>query len=218
MPHITLAIADDQPVALKAITRKLAQFDDIEIKFMANNGASFLEAYKTQPADIVLMDIEMPIMGGISCTRALKEMDNNTSIIMLTTFDEDDKIFQAILAGASGYLLKEESGENIAKAIRDAKVGGAAMSPHIAMKALKLIQNQAQLAAQNEQSVPSILTNREIEILTALKDGLAYKQIAAQFFISEGTVRKHIENIYRKLSVNNKVTAINVATNNKWIK
>lgn len=212
--QIKIGIAEDQPLAMKAILQKLSQAENITIAFTATSGEEAEIKASLYPVDIILMDIEMPIKNGIQATQSIKTSTPNIKILMLTTFDDDDKIFQAILAGASGYLLKEETKEQIITAIYNVHDGGAAMSPSIAMKALQYIQLHA---AQQTQLTASILSTRETEILQLLKEGMPYKQIADQLYISEGTVRKHIENIYRKLEVNNKVSAINIATERKWL-
>ncbi len=214
MSSITIAIAEDNELALKSILKKLSFFNDLSVMFAAGNGTDLLNKFISQQPDIVLMDIEMPIMDGIIATRQLKEQYPQVKVLMLTTFDDDDKIFNAILAGASGYLLKDESAEAIYKAINDIYNGGAAMSSGIALKTLNHIKSTAPALPPDSQSV---LSQREMEILTELKNGLGYKQIASRLFISEGTVRKHIEHIYRKLQVNNKVSAVNIAVNNKWL-
>lgn len=214
MDGITIAIAEDNELALKSILKKLSFFNDLSIMFAAGNGTDLLDKFMSQQPGIVLMDIEMPVMDGIAATRQLKEQHPQVKVLMLTTFDDDDKIFNAILAGASGYLLKDESAEAIYKAINDIYNGGAAMSSGIALKTLNHIKSTAPVLPPDSQSV---LSQREMEILTELKNGLGYKQIASRLFISEGTVRKHIEHIYRKLQVNNKVSAVNVAVNNKWL-
>lgn len=217
MGNISISIAEDQPLALKSILKKLDGTAGLDIVFTAGNGLDFLEKFQKQQTDMVLMDIEMPVMDGIAATHGLKEKYPGTKVLMLTTFDDDDKIFNAILAGASGYLLKDESSDIIIKSISDIYKGGAAMSPGIALKALNHIKNTPLPTVEPVIEKTSILTTRETEILTALKDGLAYKQIADGLFISEGTVRKHIEHIYRKLQVNNKVSAVNMARGNKWL-
>ena len=214
MSSITIAIAEDNELALKSILKKLSFFNDLSVMFAAGNGTDLLNKFISQQPDIVLMDIEMPVMDGIIATRQLKEQYPQVKVLMLTTFDDDDKIFNAILAGASGYLLKDESAEAIYKAINDIYNGGAAMSSGIALKTLNHIKSTAPALPPDSQSV---LSEREMEILTELKNGLGYKQIASRLFISEGTVRKHIEHIYRKLQVNNKVSAVNIAVNNKWL-
>jgi DNA-binding NarL/FixJ family response regulator len=214
MSSITIAIAEDNELALKSILKKLSFFNDLSVMFAAGNGTDLLNKFISQQPDIVLMDIEMPVMDGIIATRQLKEQYPQVKVLMLTTFDDDDKIFNAILAGASGYLIKDESAEAIYKAINDIYNGGAAMSSGIALKTLNHIKSTAPALPPDSQSV---LSQREMEILTELKNGLGYKQIASRLFISEGTVRKHIEHIYRKLQVNNKVSAVNIAVNNKWL-
>lgn len=209
-----IAIAEDNALALKSILKKMSGFGDLSVVIKAGNGLLLLDDLKQEHADIVLMDIEMPVMDGIVATQKLKELYPEIKVLMLTTFDDDEKIFNAILSGASGYLLKDETSETIYKAILDVKNGGAAMSAGIALKTLNYIKkNEAPFQSESN----SILSRRETEILIELKNGLGYKQIADRFSISEGTVRKHIENIYRKLQVNNKVSAVNTATQNKWL-
>jgi DNA-binding NarL/FixJ family response regulator len=214
MKKITIAIAEDNPLAKKAIIEKLKKYEDIDICIKASNGEELLALYPVAPADVVLMDIEMPVMDGITATAKIREAFPTCKVIMLTTFDDDDKIFNAVLNGASGYLLKDESNENIYKAIIDVVNGGAAMSPAIAFKTLQYVRQQQ---AGNATAKENKLSAREIEILTELKNGLAYREIAEKLFISEGTIRKHIENIYRKMEVNNKMNAVNLAVKNKWI-
>jgi DNA-binding NarL/FixJ family response regulator len=215
MQKISLAIAEDNPLALKSILKKLEGFGGAELSFVAINGAELLTKYAENPTDVVLMDIEMPIMDGIKATAELMAKYKEVKILMLTTFDDDEKIFNAILAGALGYLLKNEDDFTIQKAIRDVYEGKAAMSASIALKALNYIKKTS-LNLSSCTAPEDILSKREIEILVELKNGLGYKQIAGILFISEGTVRKHIENIYRKLQVNNKVSAVNVGIENKW--
>lgn len=214
MAKIHLAIAEDNTMALKAIEEKIAAYPDLSIRLKALNGKILNEQISAHQIDLVLMDIDMPVMNGIDATKELKNHFPQIKVLVLTTFDDDEKIFDAIMAGASGYLLKEEPKENIYKAILETMEGGAAMSPIIAMKALNLIRTpmQAQFTRQDFGLSP-----REIELLEQLKNGLTYEQLAANMYISIGTVRKHIENVYRKLQVNNKVNAVKVAIDNRLI-
>jgi len=199
--NISISIAEDNTLALKSILKKLASNDGFTVSFTAFNGEELLRNFAVQPTDIVLMDIEMPVMDGIVTTQRLKELFPEVKVMMLTTFDDDDKIFNAILAGASGYLLKDEGTEMICRSIQEVYHGGAAMSAGIALKTLSYIKSTASISVPAHAENKSLLTDRETEILTQLKNGLGYKQIADKLFISEGTVRKHIENIYRKLQV-----------------
>lgn len=213
--NISIAIAEDNPLAMKSILKKLSGFENLSVAMKAANGAILLDEFRKTPTDIVLMDIEMPVIDGVTATKHLKELYPAAKVVMLTTFDDDDKIFNAILAGAFGYLLKDESAENIYKAILDVNSGGAAMSAGIALKTLNYVKKSTERPYTKIEN--NILSLRETEILVELKNGLGYKQIADRLFISEGTVRKHIENIYRKLQVNNKVSAVNIATEKKWL-
>src|SRR5690606_38684007 len=122
---ISIAIAEDNPLSLKSILKKLSGFEDVSVGVKAGNGSILLAALQEKQPDIILMDIEMPVTDGISATKQLKALYPCIKVLMLTTFDDDDKIFNAILAGASGYLLKDETAESIHKAIRDVHNGGA---------------------------------------------------------------------------------------------
>ncbi|MBC7913821.1 MAG: response regulator transcription factor [Pyrinomonadaceae bacterium] len=212
---ITIAIAEDNSFALKACVDKVSLYPECKIVLKAFNGEELIDRITEHPVDLILMDIQMPGMGGIESTRLVKQKHPQIKILMLTTFDDDEHIFEAIMAGASGYLLKEENAETLHHAIYDTLSGGAAMSASIALKVLNLLRNPGQLQAQNTQDFG--LTKREIELLEQLKNGLSYESIAANLYISYGTVRKHIENIYRKLQVNNKVEAIRKAGDNRLI-
>lgn len=211
---IDIAIAEDNYYALKSTIQKLGKNPSHRIVGTANNGKELISLLQTTVPDLVLMDIQMPEMNGIECTMELKKLHPQIKIIMLTTFDDDEKIFDAILAGASGYLLKEETAEYIKQSIEETMDGGAAMSATIAMKVLKLVR-QPLIKATDKTPIDFELTKREFEILEQLKSGISYEQIAANLFISYGTVRKHIEHIYRKLQVNNKTEAIEIANKNR---
>ena len=214
---IKLAIVDDNSFLQKAIQDKLEFFDDIDIKFKANNGEDLLEKLnKNHNLDIILMDIEMPKMNGIEATEIIKNKFPQIKIIMLTVFDNDENIFKSIKAGADGYLLKEVNPEELHNAIIETLNGGAIMTPSIALKTLKLFRNPEVF-----EDIPNKeeynLTTREIEVLEQLSKGLKYNAIAENFFLSAGTIRKHVENIYAKLQVHNKLEAIQKAKSNKLI-
>ena len=160
------------------------------------------------------MDIEMPKMNGIEATELVKNKFPHIKIIMLTVFDNDENIFKAIKAGADGYFLKEVNPQELFNGIQDTLSGGAAMTPSIALKTLKLLREPMVFETENEEI---ILTNREIEVLEQLSKGLKYQIIAENLFLSVGTIRKHVENIYNKLQVHNKLEAVQKAKNNKII-
>ena len=212
---IKIAIVDDNTFLQKAIQDKLIFFNEIEIKFRANHGHDLLEKLeKNHNIDLILMDIEMPKMNGIEATELVKNKFPHIKIIMLTVFDNDENIFKAIKAGADGYFLKEVNPQELFNGIQDTLSGGAAMTPSIALKTLKLLREPMVFETENEEI---ILTNREIEVLEQLSKGLKYQIIAENLFLSVGTIRKHVENIYNKLQVHNKLEAVQKAKNNKII-
>ena len=214
---IKLAITDDNSFLIHATNEKLSLFDDFLLKFTAINGEDLIEKLeKNHNIDLILMDIEMPKMNGIEATEIIKQKYPQIKIIMLTVFDNDENIFNAIKAGADGYLLKEVSPRDLQQGIIETMNGGATMTPNIAMKTLKLFRNPIDF----ETTIPKEeinLTTREIEVLDQLSKGLKYKSIAENLFLSEGTIRKHVENIYNKLKVHNRLEAIQKAKNNKYI-
>ncbi|WP_298148251.1 response regulator transcription factor [Flavobacterium sp.] len=212
---IRFAIVDDNIFLQKAITEKLALFPDTTCRFTAKNGVELLaKLEKDRHVDLILMDIEMPVMNGIQATEAVKNRFPQIKIIMLTVFDNDENIFKSIKAGADGYLLKEVNPEDLYQGICDTMQGGATMTPSIALKTLKLFRNPIAFEDTQVSREEVSLTPREIEVLEQLSKGLKYQVIAENLFLSLGTIRKHVENIYTKLQVHNKLEAIQKAKDN----
>jgi len=205
---LRIAIAEDQPRLAEALRRKVELDPNCHVVWVAPNGQAAVDRLTAgELPDLLLMDIRMSVMDGIAATKAIVQGWPALPIVMATVMDDADHILQAILAGARGYLIKDTPPRQIHQAIREALDGGAPMSPLIATKALALIR-QNQQAPQTRIPEDYNLTPRESEILQLLVDGLTYQQIADQLFISYGTVRKHVENIYRKLEVHGKMEAI----------
>lgn len=214
---LKIAIAEDNSFLAKAIMEKLSFFEEFNFKFKATNGAELIgKLEENANIDIILMDIQMPEMDGIKATEIIKNKYPQIKIIMLTVFDDDENVFNSIKAGANGYLLKEIDAESLYKSIFEVMDGGAAMTPSIALKALNLLRNPI-LIENKENSVKINITKRETDVLIQLSKGLNYNEISNNLFISTGTVRKHIENIYRKLQVHNKMEAVQKAKNNRLI-
>lgn len=214
---IRVAIVDDNIFLQKAILDKLSFFEDIEVKFRAFDGTELLEKLeKNHHLDLILMDIEMPNMNGIEATEAVKNKYPQLKIIMLTVFDNDENIFKSIKAGADGYFLKEVNPQELYNGIVETLNGGAAMTPSIALKTLKLLREPVSFD-ESVHREEITLTSREIEVLEQLSKGLKYNAIAENLFLSAGTIRKHVENIYTKLQVHNKLEAIQKAKSNKLI-
>jgi DNA-binding NarL/FixJ family response regulator len=205
-----IAIADDNAFLLQSIKEKLAFFDDLDIRYTAANGAEMVGKVEANSnIDVILMDIQMPEMDGIKATEIIKNRFPQIKIIMLTVLDDDQYIFNSIIHGADGYLLKETPARDLYRSLLEIMDGGAPMSPSIAMRALKMLRNPLPKDLSNSEVIS--LTKRETEILESLSKGLEYKQIAENLFIASGTVRKHVENIYRKLNVRNKMEAVQKA-------
>jgi DNA-binding NarL/FixJ family response regulator len=215
---ITIALAEDNDFLAASTKEKLSFFsDEIKFAFRAKNGKELLLKLENYPGiQVILMDIEMPVMDGISATQIVSEKFPEIKVIMLTVFDDDDKIFKAIRSGAMGYLLKEESPEKIIESIKMVLDGGAPMSSTIASKTLQLLRNPIQVNSK-EITQDFNLSAREIEVLEYLKKGFDYVKTAEHLFISPFTVRKHIENIYKKLQVHNKIEAVQKAINHNII-
>ena len=214
---IRVALTDDNRIMQQTIVEKLTFYPEIDLKFKADNGEDLLVRLEKNPRiDLILMDIEMPKMNGIEATFHVKQKYPHIKIIMLTVFDNDENIFRAIKSGADGYLLKDTNPEELYRAINETMKGGASMTPSIALKTLRMFREPVDFSRTTENSEIK-LTTRETEVLEQLSTGLKYEQIAANLFISTGTVRKHIENIYAKLQVHNKLEAIQKAKNNNLI-
>lgn len=219
---IYIAIVDDKKSLRNMLKEKLNRFAEYEVIFTAENGKDFLEAMrearKSIEPNVVLMDIDMPVMNGIEAVAEGKLRSPNTKFLMLTIFDEDEKIFNAIKAGADGYLLKDEPIEKIKEAIDNLlKEEGVPMSPSIARKVLNLLTHTDQHFSKSDETQPENeynLTNREIEILTLLVDGLEYKEIAQNLGLSPNTIRNNITKIYSKLHVTSRMQAVKVMKKN----
>lgn len=213
---IRLALADDNRLMQQTIAEKLSFYPGIELKMIAANGDDLLAKLEKNPRiDLILMDIEMPVMNGIDATFGVKQRFPHIKIIMLTVFDNDEHIFRAIKAGADGYLLKETNPEELHRAITETMNGGASMTPSIALKTLRMFREPVDFSRSTTNEIK--LTARETDVLEQLSTGLKYEQIAANLVISTGTVRKHIENIYSKLQVGNKLEAIRKAKDSNLI-
>ena len=216
--YIKIALAEDNNFLVQSIKEKLALFSEFKFKFKGANGAEFIgKLEQDHNVDVVLMDIQMPEMDGIQTTTFIKKKYPNIKVLILTVFDDDDKIIKAIQAGADGYLLKDASPDELKQAITNLLKGEASMTPSIVLKTMKILRSANDLPDLNEHTEDISLSKRETEVLEQLSKGLNYKQISENLIISPSTVRKHIENIYKKLQVHNKVDAVTVAIKNKLI-
>jgi DNA-binding NarL/FixJ family response regulator len=216
MEKCIISIVDDKPYNIQVLAEKLASREGIEIAGTAYGGEEFLRLLGTMNPrpQLVFMDIDMPDMDGIETVRRARIMYPEVRYVMITVFDDVERVFEAIRAGAEGYLLKDESIAGLHRAIDDVLIyGGAPMSPAIARKAFRYISDNSAQEKQEE----SPLSSREMDILNGLAKGKSYTVIAEELFISPHTVRKHMTNIYEKLHVNSKVEAVRLALTRKWV-
>jgi DNA-binding NarL/FixJ family response regulator len=220
-----IAIVDDKPYLRQSLKEKLASIEnDVSVIMEASDGTEFLKKMKVaqQKPDVVLMDIEMHELNGIETVQRAAPLYPSVKFIMLTVFDDDERIFNAIKAGAHGYLLKEDRAQNIIDAVYQVHQDeGAPMSPGIARKAWKwLTAITAQPFSEKKTAATNTiepLSEREKEILKFSMEGKEYAQIAEQLFLSKHTVRQHMKNIYSKLHVSSKIEALQISLKNKWI-
>lgn len=215
-----IAIVDDNRNLRHFFEEKFNESGVAEVVMTATNGADFLKqlaALKQMP-DLAVMDIEMPEMDGIETLRQTKSLYPEIEVIMLTVFDESERVFDAIKSGAIGYLLKDEPVEKIIETIVTiTEENGAVMSPRIARKIFEFLQTEPAPAPEDKDEVETTaLSAREKDILQMLVDGLQYQEIAAGLNISPQTVRTHLKNIYKKLHVRNKVEAVRIAIRKRW--
>lgn len=200
---IRLAIVEDNTALKQSLEQLFNRTSNMKCVVSLNNLLNVVSEFQKTEPDIVLMDIGLPSINGIEGVRTVKSNFENIQVIMFTVFEDDEKIFEAIRSGASGYLLKKTPPEEILEAIKELYDGGAPMSPSIARKVIQAFQAKPSTVLEDHQ-----LTAREKEILYALVDGLSYKKIAEKYFVSIHTVRSHISSIYAKLHVNSKAQAV----------
>ena len=214
---IKIALAEDIPSLAEAMRKKLGMQTDFELKHVASNGKELIDLLeKDHNIDLILMDIKMPEMNGIEATKQVNSRWPQIKVIMCTVFDDDENIFNAIQAGADGYLLKDTEPKELYNAILQTREGGAVMTPSIALKTLNLLRSPLETKTDEEDETIK-LTNREIEVLEQLATGLPYTAIAENLIVAPSTIRRHIENIYHKLQVHSKTEAIAFARRKRLI-
>ncbi len=212
---IKIALAEDNSFLAQSLINKLGLFDDFKVKFHAIDGEDLLASLELNSnVDVILMDIEMPNLNGVLATQEVSKKYPHIKVIMLTVVDDEQSIYESIKSGAIGYLLKESTPKEIFDSIHEIMEGGAPMSPEIARKALRIIQNPGGI---EDDQVDFNLSKRENEVLKQLCTGLNYQQIAANLIISPNTVRTHIENIYKKMEVKNKAELVQKAYKHRLI-
>jgi DNA-binding NarL/FixJ family response regulator len=207
---IRLLLVDDQQLIRQGIRVLLEIEADIQVVGEAANGREAIRQVEALHPDVVLMDVRMPEMDGVDATVELRARYPNVGVIILTTFEDDETVFEGLKAGARGYLLKDISSEEMAQAIRRVAAGEALIQPRITRKVL---DEFSRLATAKEKKAPIAsltvpLTDRELEVLKALARGLSNREIADQLVITEGTVKNHVSNLIDKLGVRDRTQAV----------
>jgi DNA-binding NarL/FixJ family response regulator len=204
---IRLLLVDDQRLMREGIRTLLEMEPDLDVVGEAGDGTTAIDLYSGCQPDVVLMDIRMPGMDGVEATRRLRNNWPEARVIILTTFDDDAYVFEGLRAGALGYLLKDVSGQELAEAVRTVAEGGALIEPSIARKVVMEFARLEPARSLDRESLPEPLSDREIEILGLLANGLTNKEIAVRLSLAEGTVKNYVTNVLQKLGVSDRTQA-----------
>ncbi|MFP5328474.1 MAG: response regulator [Acidimicrobiia bacterium] len=205
---IRVLIADDQPLFRRGLNVVLHTEERIDVIAEAEDGEEAIQKAEELAPDVVLMDVRMPKVNGIEAARAIRDLVPSTKILMLTVSDEEDDLFQAIKAGANGYLLKEVSVEEVAEAVRAVVQGQTLITPSMASKLLSEFVSLDRRVNEKQQLPSPTLTTRELEVLKLVAKGMSNREIADDLYISENTVKNHVRNILEKLHLHSRMEAV----------
>ena len=216
MAEIKIVIVDDHEMVRNGLSVMLEREEDFTVIGEANNGKEAVELVGKLQPDVVLMDLRMPEMDGVEAMRQIRAKDDSVEFLVLTTFDSDEFIFDAIEAGAKGYLLKDTSREELFKAVRTVNRGESLIEPAVVSRVLDRLTQLSQRVARGPD--PLTLSDRELEVLQLMAKGSANKQIAGDLSITESTVKTHVANIFQKLEVSHRTEAVTKAMSQGIIK
>jgi DNA-binding NarL/FixJ family response regulator len=207
--RIGVLIADDQQLVREGLRVLLNLYPDINVVGEALNGAETVELVRKLRPDVVLMDVQMPVLDGVAATRQIRDTYPGVQVIILTTFDYDEYVFEGLLAGAAGYLLKDVPSEQLVEAIRAAVHGKAFIHPSITRKVVaELSRLTERERIRHEQPLAEPLSARELEVLVLMAESLSNQEIADRLYLAPGTVKNHVSNILSKLNARGRTQAV----------
>lgn len=204
---IRILLVDDQRLMRDGLKTLLELEPDLEVVGEAGDGQEAIAAYDDLHPDVVLMDVRMPNMDGVQATRALNDRWDDARVVILTTFDDDEYVFEGLRAGALGYLLKDVSGDELADAVRTVAGGGVLIEPSVARKVVTEFARIAPPARSADDQLPEPLTDREKDVLELVAEGLTNREIADRLHLAEGTVKNYVTTILQKLNVRDRTQA-----------
>jgi DNA-binding NarL/FixJ family response regulator len=207
MMSIKILLVDDQPLFREGLRTLLSVHRDFEVIGEAGNGEEAIRLARSLHPSVILMDLQMPVLDGVAATRRLHEELPNVRVIVLTTFDDDEMVFDGLRAGAVGYLLKDAPSEKLAEAINVAARGETFLQPSVAAKVVAEFARLTKRSTEASESITEPLSERELEILRLIGQGASNREIASRLFLAEGTVKNHVTNILGKLDARDRTQA-----------
>ncbi len=206
-PKLGILVVDDQRLMRDGLRTLLELEPDLDVVGEAGDGQAAITAYADCTPDVVLMDVRMPVMDGVEATRRIRQTWPAARVIILTTFDDDEYVFEGLRAGAQGYLLKAVSSGELADAIRTVAAGGALIDPSVTRKVVAEFARLGAPARQSASELPDPLSDRELDVLRLLAEGLSNREIAERLYLAEGTVKNYVTNILGKIGARDRTQA-----------